>query len=456
MKQFFTAVLFVATILLSQKSGAQSLFVSGPMIGYTELRTVSIWAEVSPVANQVRINYWQADKGRSFTKSELYGGPFGKDFPTITFTLTGLDPGASYQFELLATNKSGGLDKRSGKFTTQGLWQYRQPAPDFSFLTGSCAYFNEPAYDRPGTPYGGDSSIFITMGKNKADLMLWLGDNWYTREADYGSPWGLRYRAHRDRSLAVLQPLLRTMPQYAIWDDHDFGPNDFGSSYLYKSESRQVFMDYWANPSYGYDGKGVYTQFSCSDVAFFLLDDRTWRSNDGLKDSLTGAPDPDKQMFGRQQMRWLKDALLAQRGATFKIIANGSQVLNPLSPYDCLRHYGTEFTELMDFIADYNISGVIFLTGDRHHSEIIKMDRKNNYTLYDVTVSPLTSHVYAPGGPEKDMPERIPGTLINEENFARITVNGEKGNRVLKVSFLDIQGVEKGKWQIGEMDLKKK
>ena len=448
---------FIIIVLLSigsLKCQGQSLFVAGPMIGYTELRTARIWTEVSPETSRLSIKYWK-DKNPASAKTDLYAMPLTRDFPTATFTLTALDPGTTYQFEMTAMNKQGIADKRKGTFATTRLWQYRNPAPDFSFLTGSCAYFNEPAYDRPGTPYGGDSSIFVTMGKTNADMMLWLGDNWYTREVDYSSTWGLRYRAHRDRSLEVLQPLLKKMPQYAIWDDHDFGPNDFGASYPYTKESREVFMDYWSNPSYGQDDKGIYTQFNVSDVAFFLLDDRTWRSNDDLKDSLSGMPDPDKQMFGKQQMRWLKDALLTQRNATFKIIANGSQILNPSSPYDCLRHFGNEFNELMNFIAEYNISGVLFLTGDRHHSEIIKLERPGTYTLYDITVSPLTSHVYAPGGPEKDMPERVPGTSVNEANFGLISVTGPKANRLLQITFLDIKGVEKGKWRIAEADLKK-
>jgi alkaline phosphatase D len=44
-----------------------------------------------------------------------------------------------------------------GSSHTKNLWQCRKPASDFSFLTGSCAYFNEPIYDRPGKPYGGIS-----------------------------------------------------------------------------------------------------------------------------------------------------------------------------------------------------------------------------------------------------------------------------------------------------------
>jgi len=68
-------------------------------------------------------------------------------------------------------------------------------------------------------------------------------------------------------------------------------------------------------------------------------------------------------MFGEQQMEWLKNALLQSNGnsnITFKIIATGSQVLNPTSPFDCFRHYSAEYKEMMDFIKDNHINGVIF------------------------------------------------------------------------------------------------
>jgi len=97
-----------------------------------------------------------------------------------------------------------------------------------------------------------------------------------------------------------------------------------------------------------------------------------------------------KRMFGREQMEWLKNSLLYST-ATFKIIAVGSQVLNPLSPFEKLGHFPAEYEELMNFLKDNKIDGVLFLTGDRHHSEIIKAERPGTYTLYDITVSPFTS-----------------------------------------------------------------
>ncbi len=435
---------------------AQSLFLAGPMPGYTELRTARIWTEVSRSVNSLDIHWWPDSAGRSAASRKAYPGDLGREFNPVTFTLTGLQPGTRYRYEISAVNTHDkATEKTDGTFTTQSLWQWRKPAPDFSFLTGSCAYFNQPEYDRPGKPYGGDSSIFLTMAKQPAEFMLWLGDNWYTREADYLSTWGLRYRAHHDRSLPVLQPLLKAMPHYAIWDDHDFGPNDYGASYIYTSEGRDYFADYWPNPSFGKDGKGIYTQFNYNDVAFFLLDDRTWRSAD-VKDSVGGKPNPQKHMLGAEQMAWLKDALLMQKYAPFKIIVNGSQVLNPLSPFDCMRHFAGEWQELMDFIAEYDINGVVFLTGDRHHSEIIRMERPDKYPLYDVTVSPFTSGPAKPAKEEENMPQRVPDSLIVAQNFGVVSVAGPKGDRILKVQFKDLAGDLKSEWQVSESDLRSK
>ena len=93
---------------------------------------------------------------------------------------------------------------------------------------------------------------------------------------------------------------------------------------------------------------------------------------------MNGKPNPEKRMLGKEQMEWLKNSLL-HSFATFKIVAVGSQVLNPVSPFDKWWDFPAEYDELMNFIKEYKISGVVFLTGDRHHSEIIKVDRPGHY-----------------------------------------------------------------------------
>jgi alkaline phosphatase D len=381
-----------------------------------------------------------------------YKGQLGKDFNPIKIELNGLKFNTTYNYTVLINQKAVVLGFAT-KFTTKDLWQWRKPVPDFSFLTGSCAYFNEPEFDRPGKPYGGDSSIFETMANTPAAFHLWLGDNWYTREVDYYTPWGLNYRASRDRSLPVLQKFMASMPQYAIWDDHDFGPNNAGASYSLKDESRSVFMNYSTNPAYGEDGKGIYSVISYGDVDIFLTDDRFFRSDEETPDSIDGKPNLNKSYFGKKQMDWLKNSLRFSK-ATFKIIATGSQVLNPFSESDCMRTYGVEHRELLKFLADEKIKGVLFFSGDRHHSEVVKLDREDLYTLYDVTNSPYTSGIGKVRGDELKSAARIPGTLVEEQNFTRVTVSGKRNDRTLKVEFLGIKGDKLAEWSVSEKQIK--
>jgi alkaline phosphatase D len=282
--------------------------------------------------------------------------------------------------------------------------------------------------------------------------MLWLGDNWYTREVDYFSEWGLWYRAHRDRRMPVLQNFLKAMPHLAVWDDHDYGPNDVGKNYILKETSREVFKNYWLNKSYGMNGEGIYTMYSHGDVDIFLLDDRWWRSDDRMRDSVNGQPNPDKRMYGEQQLTWLRNSLLYST-ATFKIIVTGSQALNPASAYDKWSRFPAEYNEFMSFIRENRINGVLFLSGDRHHSEVIKVNRPGTYSLYDITSSPLTSgtHEFAPQ--EQNNPYRVFG-LSGKQNYSRFTISGPEKSRKLTVHFLGVKGESLGTWSITEADLK--
>lgn len=447
--KIFLSFLLCYSLLVSAQN--RNGLVSGPWAGNVELRNASIWIEVSPAVKKVAVRYSPA-KGVAEPKIVEYKGELGKEFNPVKIDLNGLEFNTSYNYSV----EIDGVMVQPGFptcFTTKDLWQWRKPAPDFSFLTGSCAYFNEPMYDRPGTPYGGDSSIFETMAKTPAAFHVWLGDNWYTREVDYNTVWGLNYRASHDRALPVLQKFMASMPQYCIWDDHDYGPNDIGKSYILKDDSRKIFMNYSCNPSYGEKSEGIYSVVSYSDVDIFLTDDRYFRSEDATPDSIGGQVNKEKTFFGRAQMEWLKNALRFSR-ATFKVIACGSQVLNPFSKYECLKSYSAEYTDLMNFLATEKIKGVIFFSGDRHHSEVIRQNRTGLYPLYDVTNSPYTSGIGKVSGAEVNNPARMPGTLVEAQNFTKVTVSGKKNERVMTVEFLGIKGDKLGGWSVSEKELK--
>jgi alkaline phosphatase D len=146
-------------------------YVSGPMLGQVEIRTAKIWVEVKPQTKKLSLRYWKKDKPSVVSTQTATPKPAPG---THRFYLrwSTLDMNTAYEYEVVIESaKTERLPKAD--FHTLELWQWRKPAPDFIFLTGSCAYFNEPMYDRPGKPMVGDSSIFETMGKEKAAFMMW-------------------------------------------------------------------------------------------------------------------------------------------------------------------------------------------------------------------------------------------------------------------------------------------
>ena len=449
MKILFVSLAFIYNI--SFVFAQQNKLISGPWAGDVQMRTAIIWAEVTADVKKVSVQYYKENNPLQ-KKSVLYKGELGKDFNPIKIQLIALDINTVYSYKILLDDNAINTTFKTS-FTTQDLWQWRKPAPDFSFLAGSCNYVNEPAVDRPGKPYGGDSSIFETMAKTGAAFHVWMGDNWYTREVDFGSAWGLNNRASHDRAQKILQPFMAAMPQYGIWDDHDYGPDNSGKSFYLKEESREIFKNYMVNPSYGENGKGIYTKVSYSDVDLFLTDDRYFRSDDKMPDSVNGFPSKEKHFFGPLQMEWLKNSLQFSN-ATFKIIVVGSQVINPLGRSENMQQYPYEYNELINFIQSQKIQGVLFFSGDRHHSEVIKVEQPNFYPLYDITISPYTAGVSKPSGEEKNSIYRVAGTLVEENNFGKISVTGAKDNRILTVDFIGTKGQKLGTWMVNSKDLK--
>ena len=292
------------------------------------------------------------------------------------------------------------------------------------------------------------------MAREDADFMLWLGDNWYYGAEDLESKAGMKARVEYVRNANVMRRLAeKPFPEYAVWDDHDYGPNNSDRHFALKQAAREIFTETWPdNPSYGDGQNGIYTTFRHEDVKFILLDDRWWRSSEKLWDYRWFLiPNKKKLMWGSQQMKWLKDELSKDTTSTFSIIFNGSQILNPLDRSEGLVHYPVEYKELLDFVADSVKQPVIFLTGDRHFSEIIRLERKTKL-MFDITVSPLSSSSVKPRLRERRNRYREPGTLVTTGNYARISVTGPRTARKLQVDYLDHRGRRLVSWEIIPVD----
>ena len=402
--------------------------MSSPILGDVGMRTARVWCQLSPssAGEPVTLNVLDSAFQRMLVLP-MTDLALGNCFEA---EITGLEPGVEYGYYI--GTPAGKAISDTLKFNTQPLWQYRTDPPELNFLIGSCTYVNEPAYDRPGKPYGGGYGIFETMASEAYDAMIWLGDNIYLREVDFSSLSGFVHRYTHARSIPEMQPLLAKGAHYAIWDDHDFGPNDCDGSWLHADWSLKAFSAFWPNPESGLPSAPNLnvSQFLYGDVEFFLLDNRSHRVNH------TMGPDR-RQILGKEQREWLVHALRNSR-APFKMVAIGGQMVSDAAIYENFAQFPEERDWLFEQIDELGIRGVIFLTGDRHNSELSKIKLPGGNWVYDITVSPLTSGSY--DHEHEPNTNREPGTMVGVRNYGVLQVTGPRKERSLEVTVKNANG----------------
>lgn len=404
----------------------KELLQSGPMVGHADMMEARLWVQTTEAA-QVYFEFWADDEGMETPQRTPMMQTTAADAFAVEVVAAPLLPGKTYTYQLFINNESIPFNYPT-TFQSQVLWQYRTDPPDFTVAMGSCTYINEPAFDRPGKPYGGDYQIFTHIHEHDPDLMLWLGDNTYFRPADWYSETGILHRYTHTRSTEEMQPLLASTHNYAIWDDHEFGPNDSDRSYYLKDKTLRAFDLFWANPTTGIPQMegGITSQFQWGDIDFFLLDNRYFKSPNNCKTC-------EPELLTRTQIDWLIEAMVNSR-APFKMVAVGGQVLSNAPVYEnYIHHHQEERAYLLRRIEEEGIQNVVFLTGDRHHTEMSQMKNGVGNMLYDITISPLTSGA-ATSNVNEGNTNRMDNTIVTERNFGLLEFTGKRGERIMKIS----------------------
>ncbi len=412
-----------------------NLIQSGPMLGYVEYREQMIWLQTKTTGDVI-IEYYKKDE----PDKKYYTNIVRTDKRTAYTAKLIADyvyPGNEYLYDIYINNEKQNFEEQLS-FSIPELWEYRTDPPNFTLAFGSCAFINDLPFDRPGRSYGGEYSIFEEIVKLKPEIFIWLGDNTYTREVDWYSTTGFQYRYTHSRSIPELNKLLANSINLAIWDDHDYGTNNSDRSFAHKDKALETFELFWGNPHFGLkEEQGAFCSYVYADIEFILLDNRFYRSPNNLKED-------NKTILGEFQKQWLKDRLISDF-RPYKIVCIGGQFLNSEQNHENYMFVAPEERqEIIDFIDEHKIKGVVFLTGDRHFTELSKIVTPNGIDVYDYTSSPLTSGPYTDACSEKNK-NRVDGTCVAERNFGTIEVKGERKNRQLILKCFDTNG--NLKWQ---------
>lgn len=276
---------------------------------------------------------------------------------------------------------------------------------------GSCNKLDKP------------QTMWSDIAANNPNVWVWLGDIIYADTSNM-------------KALAAHYKRLKTNPEYkklrakaqiiGVYDDHDFGINDGCKTYPMKKGAKKCLMDFLDVPlnSPVRKQEGAYQAYTfgkgAQRIKIIILDTRYFRD--------TLAPDPTKQkryipnvngdMLGEAQWKWLENELKNSQ-ANLNILCSSVQVIADDHGYEKWGNFPSARKRLLQLITKTKPKNLLILSGDRHMTEVSKMEIQGlPYPLYDFTSSGLT-HIRS--GNTEPNKFRV-GEMIVKKNFGILKV----------------------------------
>lgn len=267
-----------------------------------------------------------------------------------------------------------GIDE-TGMTTYATILQHR---PDFFIHSGDTIYADGPIAAEAKIATGGVWKNMVAEGVGKVAETL--------------DEFRGRYKYNMlDRHVRALNA---EVPVFYQWDDHEVVNNwssskDLAADARYAEKSiamlgaraSRAFHEMLPVRPAAAEPSRIYRVIPYGPMLdVFFLDLRSYRgpNNDGLSAAMT----PDSRVLGAEQLRWLKQALLASR-ATWKVIAcdmpiglvvwdnwSAKSGVEAVAQGDNgpARGRELEFADLLRFIKSANIANVVWLTADVHYT----------------------------------------------------------------------------------------
>ena len=334
---------------------------NGPMIGDIKPTSAKFWVRTAGAFKvQVKIGEFV---------SEVVQTDADDDF-TAVMKVEGLTPFTEHKYSVMLNDKV--IERDSFHFRT---------APRQGDEVKFHVTFGSGARYVPVTEYA-----WSNMAAARPLAYLGLGDNVYIDVMHRRGAQRLFY--YRRAISPAYRQLINSVGMYAVWDDHDMAMDDSsggaGLDAKWKRPNWNVFRQNWNNPHYGggEDLPGTWHSFSLGDVDFFMTDGRFYRDK------------KDKTMLGPDQKKWLMESLAKSKGK-FKVIASGTMWTDDADKKGKDSWAGSwargERDEIFNFITANRINGVLLISGDRHRSDIWKIERDGAYPFYEFVSAKVTN-----------------------------------------------------------------
>ena len=157
--------------------------------------------------------------------------------------------------------------------------------------------------------------------------------------------------------------------------------------------------------------------------------------------------DPNATVLGEAQWTWMEKQL--QEPADFRIIVSSIQFLPQDHHWELWENFPLERQKLLNMLKTHVKNPVLFVSGDRHMGEIMKLDTSDpnspGYPVYELTSSGLTNA----GGGRKGEPNRHRVSPINfqSRNFGMVEIDWANSSAMLDLR--DVKGTVVDSYRIG-------
>jgi len=286
-----------------------------------------------------------------------------------------------------------------------------------------------------------DQPIWNAIATFDPQVWIWLGDNIY---GDSEDPSVLEEKWNQQKTKPEYQQVLSKAKIIGTWDDHDYGVNNGGKEFAIKADAQKLFLDFLDVPADSPRRKqeGVYWSHTFGPdgqkVAILLLDIRYFRDK----------PKTDGDILGDAQWKWLEEQL-KNSDAQLHFIASGTQILPTDHRFEKWSDYPASRERLLALIAKYQVPGVVFLSGDRHISEITRSTSDVlPYPIYEVTASGMT-HFWN-NFPGEENSRRV-GEVFADFNFGTAEIDWDKEGLTLAIRNLEGEPVRQVKLSMAEL-----